>query len=275
MNKAIYKTARVISIVVQKGGNGKTITAACLGASLAKLGQKALLIDFDPQSNLTEAFFSEESIEQSIYNIIENDMENRQAISPKDVILNYTCNDISLDLLPSSPELWDSELRLIGQSGREFFLRRIIEEIVSYGIYDFIIIDGPPNLGVLTINILASHPWNEIIIPVKRGRSSERGIKHLFDSIKTLQKRNIAQLAAFNFLMTEYIDKQIIDRNTVNSLENQYPDNVFETKIRKNTTIDAAMYQQIDIFNYDPNSYIAQDYLRLAKEVLAEGGSHE
>lgn len=267
---------RILSFIIQSGGNAKTTSVACLGAALAKLGKRVLLIDFDPQSSLTDAFFSEDEIDVSIYNLFEKDMKReKEGLTPSQVILTYSKGDITLDLLPCSPEFYETELLLIGQHGRDFFLRKIIEQILKLDLYDFILIDCPPNLGSLTMNVLACHENNELMIPTKRGRKSKKGIQHLFSSLNLLQERGIAQFKDFRILITEFLENQEIDRETANFFETKFPNKVFDTRIRKNNAIDYAVEQGVDIFTYDSDSAIAKDYLNLAKEIIKMEVGHE
>lgn len=273
------KKPTIFSSVIQKGGNGKTTTISCLGPCLAKLDKKILLIDFDPQSNLSNAFFSEEEINDNIYTLIEQDinrskLQNRskvptELIEVSKVIKTYKCNGISFDLLPATPELYSAEFDLIGEPGREFFFQRILNKIIALDKYDYILIDAPPNLGILTVNILACNDNNILLIPVKRGRNSKKGIQHLFGALNLLQERGIARFKDFRFVCVEFFQNQEIDRATAHYLEESFPGKVFETKIRKNNSIDYAIEDGTDILNFAPDSVIAKDYMSLAKEIIA------
>lgn len=261
---------RVLSFINQKGGVAKTTSVINTGAALSLLGKKVLLIDFDPQWNLTGVFLSEDMMENklTIYNLLKEEAfmdEENSRVSIKDVIYHYEKDKVSFDILPASPSLGQAEFELISLSGREFLLRKIIAKIKGY---DYLILDCPPSLGILTINALSSSNQNELIIPVKPGLFSRMGIKSLLKLKENLRRKIDVNQKDFKFLITIFSENQKEDRDTVKEIEEAFPDKIFETKIRKNTTIDKAHSFGSDIFNFDPGSNGAIDYMNFAKELI-------
>lgn len=269
------KLARIISVILQKGGVGKTTTVVNLSAALSLLGHKVLAIDFDPQGNLTSQFFTDEALDSSptIYDLLkeeakdEEDLEN--PLNFDDVVLNYKKDKVDFDILPATPALGQADFELISLSGREFLLRKILNKIDSR--YDFILIDCPPSLGILTINALSCSDNNELIITVKPAFFSKLGIKTLNKVRKNLEKRIAVKQKSFRYLITLFDERKIQDRQILREIEEQFSEkDIFETKIRLSEKVCVAPSYGLDIFNFAPNTNGTIDYMNLAKEILKD-----
>jgi chromosome partitioning protein len=268
------KKSRIISVVLQKGGVGKTTTVVSLSAALSILGYKVLAIDIDPQGNLTSQFFSEEEMESkfTIYDLLKEearDDEGEAIVLVKDVILNYEKGDVKFDIIPATQALGQADYELISLPGREFLLKKILSKIEGY---DFIFIDCPPSLGVLTVNVLSCSDDNELIITVKPGFYSKLGVKILNKVRKNLQRKIGATQKSFHFLITMFDERKIQHNQTIKDIEAQFTENmIFDTKIRQTEKISTSPEYGLDIFNYAPNTNGTIDYMNLAKEIVKNG----
>ena len=258
---------RVISFINQKGGVAKTTSTINTAAGLSLLKKKVLVIDFDQQANLTEVFFSSDYLDNkpTIYHLIENYIKDEETLSITDIILNYKNDNISFDIIPSSEALKNAEYTLINQSGRELFLKNILSKIKGY---DYILIDCPPSLGILTINVLSCSEDNELVIPTNLALFSKAGIRGLFETINTLNKKGISKQKDYHLLITEYVENEIISRETEREIEDAFGNKIFKTKIRKNNAVEKAHNNSIDVISFDPKSNGAVDYLNFAKELI-------
>lgn len=258
---------RIISFINQKGGVAKTTSAINIAAGLSLRGRRVLVIDFDPQGNLTKTLFSIEDVANSptIYHLLLSEIQGTN-LSYKDVIKNYKNEKVSFDVIPALRSLSKAEFELMSVSGREFFLKNeVLSKIEGY---DYLLIDCQPSLGLLVTNVLCCSPDNELIIPVKSDLFSQMGLQDLFDVLTSLKKNlNISQ-KNFMVLITAFSENQTSDRKNANNIENKFPKNVFETKIRKNTTLSNAHDNGLDIFNYSPESSGALDYKNLVNEII-------
>ncbi len=261
------KKQRIISFINQKGGVAKTTSVINVASALSLAGKKVLVIDFDPQGNLTKTLFEVDDINNSptIYHLLVSEIQNTN-LNYKDVIKNYKNGKVNFDVIPALRSLSRAEFELMSVSGREFFLKnQVLSKIEEY---DYILIDCQPSLGLLVTNVLCCSPENELIIPVKSDLFSQMGLQDLFDVITNLKKNlNIIQ-KNFMILITAFSENQTSDRKNANNIEKQFPNNVFETKIRKNTRLSNAHDSGSDIFNFDSDSSGAIDYKKLTKEII-------
>ena len=242
----------IISVANHKGGVGKTATAQNLGASLANMGFKTLLIDLDAQANLSISFGIDKP-KMTIYEALKGDI--------KLPIYNVKLN---LDVVPSDLNLSAIEIEMLSQAGRDFFLKNLIEDIEIK--YDFIIIDCPPSIGVLTVNALTAS--NGVIIPMEAHFLAVQGISKLYEIINIVKKRLNSKLKVFGILITKFDKRTTIQNDIKKAILEDSNNFVFETYIRINTSIAEATYTGKDIFEYAPSSNGADDYKKLGNELI-------
>jgi len=263
------KKAKIFSIVNQKGGVSKTTTAKALSAAFSLLGYKVLLIDLDPQANATCGLFPEVDEyglpdDKTIYNLLIN-----PSLNWKDFVMVYENNKVKFDVLPSGENLSWAELELAAKTGREFmFKNRILNKVEAEGDYDVILIDCPPNLGLLVVNVLCSSNDNELVTCVRADKDSQKGIEFLFKSISSLKQDLDVMPKSCNILVTQFSASHESHRNNFLKLEKSYPNNVLETQIRKDTSLEKARDKVSDIFNFAPDSHAAQEYMKVAKTLM-------
>ena len=250
--KLSYVKSRVISISNHKGGVGKTTSAINIGAGLNKLGKKILLIDLDPQANLSQSLGVIEP-ERTIYGALRGEYK----LQPIEIVKG-------LDIIPSTLDLSGAEVEMSGEAGREYILRELIEPIRAS--YDFIIIDSPPSLGLLTINSFTAS--DEVFIPLQAQYLALQGLTKLLEVIDKIKKRLNKELRVGGVFITQYDSRKVLNRDVVATIEAHFKDAVFKTKVRDNIALAEAPAQGLDIFRYNPKSYGAEDYLSLSKEIL-------
>lgn len=244
--------SRVIAISNHKGGVGKTTTTINLGAGLNLQGKKVLLIDLDAQANLSQSLgISEE--ENNIYTAL----IGKTKLQPIEI-------NKGLELIPSTLDLSGAEVELSGEAGREFILREILEPV--RGKYDYILIDSPPSLGLLTINAFTAS--DEVIIPLQAQYLALQGLTKLMEVIEKIQKRLNRELKLGGVVITQYDSRKVLNRDVVETIESHFKDQVFKTRVRDNVALAEAPSQGLDIFRYNAKSYGAEDYKELSKEVI-------
>lgn len=255
----------IISLANQKGGVGKTTTAFNLSSALAKIGKKVLMIDNDPQCNLTRyALDIEHEISVSTDDLY---VTRRKPLEP-DEVLKLPANK-KLDLLPSEPGLAGAEYYLVQRNDREFVLKKALSEIV--GLYDFVVVDNPPALNLLTINGLVAS--DKVLVPVQLEFFSLEGIVLLQKTIKTLKEKN-PQLELLGIVPNMFNDRRKLNWEVLAALENQFQTSVFKTKIHDSVKIAESSGHGESILDYAPHSRSTEEYLELAREIIArEDGS--
>lgn len=244
--------SKIISISNHKGGVGKTTSAINIGAGLNKLKKKVLLIDLDPQANLSQSLGVIEP-ERTIYGAIRGDYD----IEPIEILKG-------LDLIPSTLDLSGAEVEMSGEAGREYILKELIEPLRSS--YDFIIIDSPPSLGLLTINAFTAS--DSILIPLQAQYLALQGLTKLIEVVDKIKRRLNKELRIGGVFITQYDSRKVLNRDVVATIEAHFKDEVFKTRVRDNIALAEAPAQGLDIFRYNPKSYGAEDYLSLSKEIL-------
>jgi chromosome partitioning protein len=245
--------AIVISLLNHKGGVGKTTSSINIGAGLVELGKKVLLLDLDPQANLSLSL----GIPRQKYTIYES-IRGESELIPYHVKPN-------LDVITSSLDLSGAELELINEAGREYILRELFQPLQDD--YDYIIIDCPPSLGLLTLNALTSSRY--VIIPLQAQFLALQGlakIKQVIDKVKFRLNKN---LDIGGVVATMYDARKVLNRDVVETIHKFFGEKVFKTYIRDNVALAEAPAQRKDIFSYSPSSPGANDYLELCKEILA------
>jgi chromosome partitioning protein len=244
--------SKLIAISNHKGGVGKTTSAINIGAGLNKLGKTVLLIDLDPQANLSQSLGIIEQ-ERNIYGALRGEYK----LEPIQILKG-------LDLIPSTLDLSGAEVELSGEAGREYILRELIEPLRSS--YDYILIDSPPSLGLLTINAFTAS--DEILIPLQAQYLALQGLAKLIEVVDKIKKRLNKDLRIGGVIVTQYDSRKVLNRDVVDTIEAHFKEDVFKTKIRDNIALAEAPAQGLDIFRYNPKSYGAEDYLSLCKEIL-------
>ena len=244
--------ATVISLLNHKGGVGKTTSAINIGAGLAELGQRVLLVDLDPQANLSLAL----GIPRQAVTIYESLM-GESDLSP------YTAKD-KLDVVTSSLDLSSAEMELVNEAGREFILRELFAGVDED--YDFIIIDCPPSLGLLTLNALTSS--QQVIIPLQTEFLAMQGLAKIKQVIQKVKLRLNKELHISGVMATMYDARKVLNRDVVETIKKYFGPLLFETYIRDNVALAEAPASRSDIFAYAPNSNGAKDYLALCHEIL-------
>ena len=244
--------SKVISISNHKGGVGKTTSSINIGAGLNKLGKKILLIDLDAQANLSQSLgLGEEPI--NIYGALKGDYK----LQPIEILKG-------LHIITSTLDLSGAEVELSGEAGREYILKELIEPLKSS--YDYIIIDSPPSLGLLTINSFTAS--DEVFIPLQAQYLALQGLTKLVEVIDKIQKRLNKGLKIGGVLITQYDNRKVLNRDVLNTIKEHFKEVAFKTIIRDNVALAEAPTQGQDIFRYSPKSYGAEDYLNLCKEIV-------
>lgn len=252
------KKARIICVTNHKGGVGKTTSTCNIGAGLARKGERVLLVDMDPQANLSLCFGIRDA-ERSVYDLLMGQSPNQA------VTLNIYEN---LDLIPANLDLAGAEIELAAEQGREMILQEELEPVMNQ--YDFIIMDCGPSLGLLTTNALtAAH---EVLIPVQAQYFSLQGISKLTGIIEKIQRRLNSGLTIGGVLITQFDSRKVINRDIAEVLEKHFGDCLFKTRIRNNVTLVEAPAKGMDVFNYNSKSYGAKDYEALCEEILERSG---
>lgn len=244
--------ATVISLLNHKGGVGKTTSSIGIGAGLVALGKKVLLLDLDPQANLSLSL-GVPRIPVTIYEALKGEGE----LEP------YTVKE-NMDVVPSTLDLSGAEMELINEAGREYILREILEPLQVE--YDYIIIDCPPSLGLLTLNSLTSS--NFVIIPLQTEFLALQGLAKIQQVINKVKFRLNKKLQIAGVIATMYDARKVLNRDVVQTITKYFGKKVFKTLIRDNVALAEAPAARKDIFEYSPRSNGAEDYLNLCKEIL-------
>lgn len=249
---------RIIAIANQKGGVGKTTTAINLGASLAAEQKRTLLIDSDPQANATGGLgFPKEPSRRTIYNAMILEEPPERVIVQSQVA--------GLDLLPSDKNLVGAAVELVGMENREFRLRAFTERIRPN--YEFVIIDCPPALDLLTINALAAS--DSVLIPIQCEYYAMEGVAELYDTLMRLRRAINPALAIEGILLTMFDDRTTLSKQVAADLRSFFGSQVFTTVIPRNVRLAEAPSHGKPVINYDISSKGAESYIQLSKEVIA------
>ena len=252
---------KVIALANQKGGVGKTTTSINLGACLADLGQKVLLIDSDAQGNATSGVgIRKTEIEKDIYDVLVNEY-------PIEKTIIKTAHP-GLDLVPATIQLSGAEIELTSQIARESRLAEAIKAVKAK--YDFILIDCPPSLGLLTINAFCAS--DSILIPVQSEYYALEGLSQLMNTIRLVQKHFNPELEIEGVLMTMLDARTKLGTQVVEEVRKFFGAKVYQTIIPRNVRLSEAPSYGQPIIDYDPASKGAQEYQALAKEVLTHYG---
>lgn len=245
---------KIIAVINHKGGTGKTTSTLNIGAGLARLNKKTLLVDIDPQSNLTEGLGLRD-VKRSIYDSIKDDT----ALPIQSISEN-------LDIVPSSLDLLGAEIELVSRLGRETILKRLLKAVE--GKYDYVLIDCAPALGMLTVNALVAA--DTVMIPLEAEYFAYRGIDRLVSIISDVKKHYNENLTIGGVFITKINPRRVITEQITESIKKYFDDKLFTTSIRVNVALVEAQLKGVDIFEYAPASNAALDYAGLTDEILTK-----
>lgn len=248
---------RIIAVANQKGGVGKSTTAINLSACLAEKGKKVLAVDMDPQGNLTSGLgVDKDSVEKSIYELIIGEVDIKDVIN-KEVLEN-------LDIIPTSIDLSAAEIELIGVDDKEYILRNAIDQVKDQ--YDFVIIDCPPSLSMLTINAMTTA--DSVIVPIQCEYYALEGLSQLIHTIDLVKDRLNNDLEIEGVVFTMYDARTNLSLQVVENVKENLQQNIYKTIIPRNVRLAEAPSYGQPITLYDPRSTGAEAYRLLAEEVI-------
>jgi len=247
----------IISVVNQKGGVGKTTTAVNLASFLSEMGKKVLLVDFDPQANATSGVgVVSDNVEFSIYHLL-------MGLADLDTVLCPTPFN-NLHILPSSADLAGAEVELVGQVSRETCLKKVLSPLRDF--YDYVIIDCPPSLGLLTLNALVAS--THALIPVQCEYYALEGIAGLMKTLNLVKESYNDQLEILGIVLTMFDVRTTLNQQVVDNTRAFFKDLVFDTIVPRNIRLSEAPSHGLPISLYSPESRGADAYHRLAMEVI-------
>ena len=251
---------KVIAVTNQKGGVGKTTSTVNLGASLASLGNKVLLVDIDPQGNATSGVgVNKGDLDECVYNVLVEDAE------AKDVCVPTVVEDMWI--IPATIQLAGAEIELVPTMSREVKIKKALSNIRDE--YDYILIDCPPSLGLLTINALTAS--DSVLIPVQCEYYALEGLSQLLNTIRLVQKHLNKQLMIEGVLLTMLDARTNLGLQVIEEVKKYFQDKVYKSIIPRNVRLGEAPSHGKPITVYDPKSRGAEVYLELAKEVMEVG----
>lgn len=242
-----------IALINQKGGVGKTTSTINIGAGLSMLGKKVLLIDLDPQSNLTYSLgIQAHELESGVFDLLKEREKFEEIVIDRDGLM----------VIPSSLELSGAEVELASEVGREFLMREALESLNGF---DYVLIDCSPSLGLLTVNALVAA---EIAyIPLQTEFLALQGLSQLLRTIEVVKKRLNRDLEIGGIIATRY-NRRRLNKEVIEKIREYFEDKVFNTLIRENISLAEAPSFGKTIYEYKPNSHGAEDYMSLCKEII-------
>lgn len=249
---------RVIAIANQKGGVGKTTTAINLSSCLAEKGKKVLAVDMDPQGNMTSGLgLDKNTVENTIYDLIIGEAEISQVIE-KEILEN-------LDIIPTSIDLSGAEIELLDEENKEFIVRNAISKVKEN--YDYIIIDCPPSLSMLTINAMTTA--DSVLVPIQCEYYALEGLSQLIHTVELVRDRLNQNLEIEGVVFTMYDARTNLSLQVVENVKDNLQQNIYKTIIPRNIRLAEAPSYGMPINHYDPKSAGSDSYMRLADEVIS------
>lgn len=247
---------RIIALVNQKGGVGKTTSTINIGAGLCEAGKRVLLVDIDPQGNLSVSVGLEAyALEHTVFEVLKGEANIRDAIVKR-----------GYDVLPADIRLSGADVELGGIPGREMLLREVLADIERD--YDYILIDCPPSLGLITLNGLTAA--REIFIPLQAEFLALNGMAQLLNTVKAVQKRLNPQIRVTGIITTLYDSRKNLNKEVLQKIRQYFPGITFATLIRDNVSLAEAPSYGQNIYEYKPDSKGAEDYTALCAEILGQ-----
>jgi chromosome partitioning protein len=252
--------AEVLAIINQKGGVGKSTTAINLAACLGDLGKRVLVVDFDPQGNATSGFgVDKDALEGDVYDSLMNDVPLVDIIVPSPVE--------GVDVAPATIQLAGAEIELVSVMARETVLRYVLEPVREK--YDYVFVDCPPSLGLLTVNSLVAA--DSLLIPIQCEFYALEGLSKLLESMRMVKGRLNPNLDVFGVVMTMYDVRTTLSKQVVEEVRSFFGSKVFNTVIPRNIKLSEAPSHGLPANLYAPTSKGAQAYAELAQEVVSHG----
>lgn len=249
---------KIIAITNQKGGVGKTTSTVNLGASLAKLGKRVLIVDIDPQGNATSGVgINKGDLDQCVYNLLVEELDAKDTIVPTNIEDFF--------IIPATIQLAGAEIELVQRISREVKLKRSLEVIKDD--FDYILIDCPPSLGLLTLNALTAS--DSVLIPVQCEYYALEGLSQLLNTVRLVQKHLNKELMIEGVLLTMFDARTNLGIQVIDEVKMYFRDKVYKSIIPRNVRLGEAPSYGKPITVYDPKSKGAEVYLDLAKEVMA------
>ncbi len=250
--------SKIIAIANQKGGVGKTTTSVNLGAGLAAIGKKVLLIDIDPQGNTTSGVgINKADVANCIYDVLINEVHPNDAIAHTEIE--------NLHIIPATIQLAGAEIELVPTISREVRLKKSLQPIRN--LYDYILIDCPPSLGILTINSLTAA--DSVLIPIQCEYYALEGLSQLLNTVRLVQKHLNTSLQIEGVLLTMFDARTNLGIQVIEEVKKYFQQKVYKTVIPRNVRLSEAPSHGQSIITYDPRSKGAEVYLELAKEVVS------
>jgi len=255
----------VISIAIQKGGSGKTTTALNLGAALSRQGKKVLLVDADPQANLSQSLGIEDEPRFNLYSELKKEILQEGGRLSDAVVATAA----GIDVVPASIDLAIVELEMAGLMGREYLISDLLKPLT--GQYDYIFIDCPHAISLLTVNALVASDY--VMLPLPGEFLPLKGVYGFMRQFDVIRKKLNPRLELMGMVMTKYDERKQMNAGVKRQLEEKFEGKVFETVIRTNIQLAKAQEAGKDIFSFDRSSNGAKDYRQLAAELMKRANS--